>query len=236
MLIGIIGAMDIEVRALCNLMEEAEIEKISSVEFYRGRIEGVDTVVAVAGVGKVNAAVCAQTMILKYSPDCVINTGVAGGLAPELGIGDIAVAKRVAEHDMDTTPLGDAPGFITGLDTVYMDCDDNIVKLMCKAIERETGKSAVCGTIASGDQFIASDEQRKRIIKDFNAVAAEMEGAAIGHVCTMNGVKFGVLRSISDGANSGSAVDFPTFAKSAADTAVKIIRAMLRDIKENYDE
>lgn len=232
MLIGIIGAMDIEVQALKELMGEAEIEKISSVEFYRGRIEGVETVVAVAGVGKVNAAVCAQTMILKYAPDYIINTGVAGGLAPELKIGDITVADRVVEHDMDTTPVGDELGFITGINTVYMECDKKIADIMCKAIENIAGVNAVRGTIASGDQFIASDAQRQHIMKNFNAVSAEMEGASIGHVCTMNKVKFGVLRSISDCANSDSTVDFPTFAKSAAETAVKIVRAMLCELKE----
>lgn len=233
MLIGIIGAMDIEVQALKELMDDAKIEKISSVEFYRGKIEGVDTVVAVAGVGKVNAAVCAQTMILKYSPDYVINTGVAGGLAPELKIGDITVADRVVEHDMDTTPVGDELGFITGINKVYMDCDEKIANLMCEVIENLGNVNVVRGTIASGDQFIASDTQRQHIMKNFNAVSAEMEGASIGHVCTMNDVKFGVLRSISDGANSDSAVDFPTFAKSAAETAVKIIRAMLCELRED---
>lgn len=236
MLIGIIGAMDIEVRALKELMDNAEIEKISSVEFYRGKIEGIDTVVAVAGVGKVNAAVCAQTMILKYAPDYIINTGVAGGLSQELKIGDIAVADKVVEHDMDTTPVGDEIGFITGIDKVYMECNGFISDLMCKAIDGLGGVKAVRGTIASGDQFIASDAQRQRIIENFDAVAAEMEGAAIGHVCTMNGVGFGVLRSISDGANDDSTVDFPTFAKSAAETAVNIIRAMLRELKEAANE
>ena len=235
MLIGIIGAMDIEVNALKELMENPQTEKISSVEFYRGKISGVDTVVAVSGVGKVNAAVCTQTMILKYSPDYVINTGVAGGLSPELKIGDIAVALQVAEHDMDTTPIGAAPGFITGIDTVYMDCDREIAQLMYDAAKSLDGINAVYGTVASGDQFIASDEQRAHITENFNAVAAEMEGAAIGHVCVMNNVKFGVLRAISDGANSDSHVDFPTFAKSAAKNSISIILKMLESLKTRKD-
>ena len=118
MRIGIIGAMDIEVQALKEMMDNPQVEKISSVEFYSGKIMNIDTVVAVAGVGKVNAAVCAQTMILKYAPDYIINTGVAGGLSPELEIGDIAVADKVCEHDMDTSPVGDELGFITGINKV----------------------------------------------------------------------------------------------------------------------
>ena len=230
MLIGIIGAMEVEVQALKDLMDNAELKEISSVVFYRGKINGIDTVVAVAGVGKVNAAVCAQTMILEYSPDYIINTGVAGGLSEELKIGDVAVADKVAEHDMDTSPLGDELGFITGINKVYMQCDEYISGLMYDAAKSVDGINAVRGTIASGDQFIASEEQRRFIKKNFNAVAAEMEGAAIGHVCTMNNVKFGVLRAISDGANSDSTIDFPTFTKMAVKNTVEIITKMLNKL------
>lgn len=232
MLIGIIGAMEVEVQALKDLMDNAELKEISSVVFYRGKINGIDTVVAVAGVGKVNAAVCAQTMILEYSPDYIINTGVAGGLSEELKIGDAAVADKVAEHDMDTSPLGDELGFITGINKVYMQCDEYISGLMYDAAKSVDGINTVRGTIASGDQFIASEEQRRFIKKNFNAVAAEMEGAAIGHVCTMNNVKFGVLRAISDGANSDSTIDFPTFTKMAVKNTVEIIVKMLDKFAE----
>lgn len=233
MRIGIIGAMDVEVRALKEIMEDCDIEKISSVDFFKGKISGLDTVVATAGVGKVNAAVCAQTMILKYSPDYLINIGVAGGLSPELGIGDIAVADTVVEHDMDTTPLGDAPGFITGLDTVYINCSKKLSEMMYKASKSIDGINTVCGTIASGDQFIASNEQREKIKNTFkNTVAAEMEGASIGHVCKMNGVEFGVLRAISDGANSDSKMDFPTFTQMAAKNSIKIILELIKELAE----
>ena len=232
MLIGIIGAMEVEVQALKDLMDNAELKEISTVVFYRGKINGIDTVVAVAGVGKVNAAVCAQTMILEYSPDYIINTGVAGGLSEDMKIGDAAVADKVAEHDMDTSPLGDELGFITGINKVYMQCDEYISGLMYDAAKSVDGINAVRGTIASGDQFIASEEQRRFIKKNFNAVAAEMEGAAIGHVCTMNNVKFGVLRAISDGANSDSTIDFPTFTKMAVKNTVEIIVKMLDKLAE----
>ena len=228
--IGIIGAMDIEVQALKEMMDNPQVEKISSVEFHSGKIMNIDTVVAVAGVGKVNAAVCAQTMILKYAPDYIINTGVAGGLSPELEIGDIAVADKVCEHDMDTSPVGDELGFITGINKVYMECDKDIVKLMYDAANAVDDIKAISGTVASGDQFIASDAQRNFIKENFNAIAAEMEGASIGHVCTMNGVKFGVLRAISDGANSDSVVDFPTFTKMAVKNTVEIIKNMFEKL------
>ena len=122
-MIGIIGAMASEVDGLKEIMEDVKIANISSVDFYLGRINNVYVVVAKAGVGKVNAALTTEIMILKYNVSKIINVGVAGGLEPTLKIGDVVIGDSVVEHDMDTTPLGDEPGFITGLDCVYMDCD-----------------------------------------------------------------------------------------------------------------
>ena len=230
-MIGIIGAMQSEVDGLKKIMEQAEIKNFSSVEFVKGKISGVDVVVAQAGVGKVNAALTAQTMILMFKTDCVINIGVAGGLEPSLKIGDVVVADKVCEHDMDTTALGDLPGFITGLDRVYMDADKEITNLLYEA-SNEIGIHTIIGTVASGDQFISTPGQRTKIIDTFNGYAAEMEGASIGHVCTMNGVPFGVLRAISDGANDESTMDFPTFVQMAADRSIEIIKLMLTKMKE----
>lgn len=234
MIVGIIGAMALEVQALKDLMDNAKIETVSTIDFYSGKINGVDTVVAVAGVGKVNAAVCAQTMILKYSPDVVINVGVAGGLDTGFKIGDIAVADAVVEHDMDTSPLGDAPGYISGLGMIEMPCDKTIADMMAKAVETVGTIHAKRGIIASGDQFINTQEERDKIIGNFGAIAAEMEGASIGHVCVMNNVKFGVLRAISDGANDDSPMDYPEFAKMAAANSIKIILELLKNVKEVY--
>lgn len=231
MTVGIIGAMEIEVEDLKSLMDNAQITEISTVKFYCGKIKGVECVVAKAGVGKVNAAVCTQTMILKYFPDVIINVGVAGSLSQNLKTGDVAVAQRVVEHDMNTTPLGDEAGFITGLDTVYIDCDGNISDKLYNAALRAGDFNVEKGVIASGDQFIASQEQRDKIIGKFGAIAAEMEGASIGHVCSMAGVPFGVIRAISDGADGDSSMDFPMFAKMAADISVKIILDLLEDLK-----
>lgn len=230
MSVGIIGAMDIEVQVLKNLMDGVKIEKVSGIDFYCGKINGCSTVVAVAGVGKVNAAVCAEAMILRYNPKCLINVGVAGGLSEGLDIGDIAVANAVCEHDMDTSPLGDEKGFITGLNTVYINTDKAVTNRLIRAVEK-VGINYESGVIASGDQFISADSQRDFIRGQFKGIAAEMEGASIGHVCAMNGIPFGVLRAISDGANSNSHMDFPTFAKMAAENSVKIIIEFLKSME-----
>lgn len=229
MLIGIIGAMDVEINGLKAVMNDLISETVSSVEYCRGKIYGTECIAAVAGVGKVNAAICAQTMILKYAPDMIINIGVAGGLSPELGTGDIAVADSVVEHDMDTTPLGEPAGYIGGLDRVYIDCDKTMADRLFKAASEIDGLIVRRGVIASGDQFIASSEQRSRIIDNFGAIAAEMEGASIGHVCAMSGVPFGVIRAISDGANGESPMSFPAFADMAAKNSINIILKLLED-------
>lgn len=231
-MIGIIGAMRCETDGLKAAMENVRVETIASVSFFAGTLGGCDTVVAEAGVGKVNAAVTAQIMILKYSPEYIINSGVAGGLDDSLSIGDVVIADRTAEHDMDTTPLGDAPGFITGLDRVYIECDKGLVKLL-RDVTAELGINSVVGTVVSGDQFICGSDSRQRLKQTFDAAAAEMEGAAIGHVCAMNNVKFGVLRAISDGANSDSHVDFPSFCAAAAENSIKIIKELLVKINGN---
>lgn len=222
-MIGIIGAMESEVKGLKAALQNAETKTAATVEFCSGTLAGKTVVVAEAGVGKVNAAVTAQLMILEYGADAVINIGVAGGLEDSLRVGDIVVADKVVEHDMDTTPLGDEPGFITGLDRVYMECDDTLTRILAQSA-KELGAHTVVGTIASGDQFICRDEQRKKLIGVFGAAAAEMEGAAIGHVCVMNGVRFGVLRAMSDCANDDSVVSFPEFEKSAAARSIEIVK------------
>ena len=225
-MIGIIGAMASEVDGLKAIMENVEIDTISSVKFYKGILNNKEVVVAEAGVGKVNAAVTAQTMILRYNTDSIINIGVAGGLDSSLSIGDVVIATKTAEHDMDTTPLGDEMGFITGINRVYMECDQRITDILAECTA-ELGIHTVKGVIVSGDQFICRNDQREKLIGMFNGAAAEMEGASIGHVCAMNSVPFGVLRAISDGANSDSEMDFPTFAKMAAENSIKIIKMYL---------
>ncbi len=225
-MIGIIGAMASEVDGLKSIMSHLEVKTISTVDFYKGKINNTDVVVAQAGVGKVNAALTAQTMILEFKVDAVINVGVAGGIADTLKIGDIVIADRVCEHDMDTTPLGDPAGFITGLDCVYMECDKGISELIMECT-KELGYNSMYGTIASGDIFVSTDDVRNKIKDVFNGAAAEMEGAAIGHVCTMNNVPFAVLRAMSDCANDDSKVDFPTFAERAAKNSIEIIKLFL---------
>lgn len=227
-MIGFIGAMDIEVNELISLLENKTLTKISGINFYTGQISEKDVVIAKCGVGKVNAAVCAQTMILTYKPDVVINTGVAGSLSEKLNICDVAIATDVVQHDMDTSPLGDPVGFVSGIDMVKIPCDIRISQMLYNSAVKFENIKCELGTIASGDQFLNSDDVKKRITDNFGAIAGEMEGASIGHVAYMNNVPFSILRVISDNASGESNIDFPKFCTIAADMSIKICAEFIK--------
>ncbi len=222
--IGIIGAMDIEVEQFKREMESPQSETICGTEFVSGKLWGKDTVVAVSGVGKVNAAICTQIMILKFNPSFIINSGVAGGLEPSLNICDVVVADAVVQHDMDTSPLGDPVGYISGLDIVDIPCDRDICQALFHAA-KENGIHSLAGKIASGDQFINSNSKKEWLNKTFDAFACEMEAAAIGHVSYKNGVPFGILRSISDNADGSSHVSYTEFVKMAAENLFNVMKS-----------
>ena len=230
MKIGIIGAMEIEVAELRELMQDVKQEEISSVIYYEGKIHGKDVIVARCGVGKVHAAVCAQTMILKYSPDVIINTGVAGSLNSKLDIGDLVISDFVVEHDMDTSPLGDPVGLISGINIIKIPSAKNIVRMINSAAKTIENTDIFIGTIASGDQFICNVERKNFIVDNFDALCTEMEGAAIGHVCYLNKVDFCIVRAISDKADGSAHMDFPTFVKIAAEKSTRLMNNFLKNI------
>ncbi|MCQ2413580.1 MAG: 5'-methylthioadenosine/adenosylhomocysteine nucleosidase [Clostridia bacterium] len=226
-MIGIIGAMEIEVRTLIETMTDVKEEKISGSTFYKGTLDGKSVVVAQSGIGKVAAAICAESMILRYSPALLINTGVAGSLTSELNVTDVAVADRAVQHDMDTSPLGDPVGLISGINKIYFEAEKKAVDLFLKEGEK-LGVKVKAGLIASGDQFIAGAEKKNAILSLFpDAVACEMEGAAIAHVAYLNNTPFVTVRAISDCADGSSPMDYPSFVAKAAKTSFAMTRAFV---------
>ena len=230
MKIGIIGAMKIEVEKLCSMAENIKKEKVGGIEFNVGDLCGHQVIIAVCGVGKVFAAMCAQAMILNYSPDAIINTGVAGALASELRVGDVAVAENVVQHDMDTSPIGDPVGLISGINMVQIPADEKISSAL-KKTATDLGMTCLSGTIASGDQFIADKAKKSYIKGTFSAIACEMEGAAIGQVCYVNGTPFGILRSISDNGDESAGMSYDKFIGVAVENSVKILTEFLNKTK-----
>lgn len=227
-MVGIIGAMQIEIDGLRAHMKNAKEVELSGIKFLTGEIKGTEVVMAVCGMGKVYAAICAQTMVIHFKVDAVINTGVAGNLSDKLGIKSVAIADQVVQHDMDLTPIGYQYGELGGLDMVYIPTDKKLVALVEQSV-KNMGLNYQIGTIATGDQFINKPEQQEFITGHFHAIAAEMEGASIGHVCCINKIPFAIIRTISDDADGNSPEDFPAFAKEAAEIAIEIVLEVLAD-------
>ena len=229
MKLGIIGAMQMEIDNLLEFMTDVTYEECSRVRYVCGKIAEVEIVAAVCFVGKVAAAICAQTMIIKYGVDRIINIGVAGTLTKDLGVLDVAVADKVVQHDMNTSAIGDPIGFLSGIDEIFLPADDGMKTLLCDCL-KEKGYCYQLGTIATGDLFVESAKQRRLIRERFGAIAAEMEGASVGQACYMNQVPFAILRSISDA--EGGAMDFQTFAENAAQRSIEVVLAFIERIGE----
>ena len=228
MKLGIICPMKIEAEAIKAAMADVTVETVGGIEYTIGTIGSTEIVCAVCGVGKVFAGICAQTMIIRYAPDAIINTGVGGSLSRELAIGDVAVSDFVVQHDMDTSPLGDPVGLVSGINVVHFPADIVAVEFI-SAAAKCLGINQVQGTIASGDQFIASREKKNYIRDNFSAIACEMEGAAIGHVCYVNVTPFAVIRAISDTADDSSHMDYGEFLKLAAKRSFKVIKRFVKE-------
>ena len=222
-MIGIIGAMDIEVEGFIKNMTDVKKEKHVMFEFATGKIGEKDVTVVMCGIGKVSAAICTQLMIDKFNPEVIINSGVAGGLSTELSIADIAVATDVVQHDVDTTIFGDPAGYITNLNLVNIPVKNSISEKLYECACAIDDTFALRGTIATGDQFISTPYQKNKIKDEFDAIAAEMEGGSVGHVCYANNVDFGIIRSISDNASGDALMDYETFKTIAAEKTTQIV-------------
>ncbi|MBE6534241.1 MAG: 5'-methylthioadenosine/adenosylhomocysteine nucleosidase [Ruminococcaceae bacterium] len=230
-MIGIIGAMSVEVEGLKSKITDAKSEIVCGAEYVSGKLCGKDVVVAQCGVGKVFASVCASTMILKYNVSAIINTGVAGTLVSFLNILDFAVSSFVVQHDMDTTAIGDAPGLISGINIVEIPASRRLSSLALN-IATEQGTACARGVIASGDQFISNQEKKDYIRETFGAIACEMEGAAIGHVCYLADVEFIVIRCISDSATGDAEMEYPEMVSRAAVKSEALVLAMLEAMED----
>ena len=231
-MIGIICALDIEARNLIGQLDGGSCREIGKLTFHSGALCGQDVVIGMAGVGKVNAAMCAQTMILEYAPSLILNSGVAGSLSQALDIGDIAVGTGVVEHDFDTTAVGDPPAFFKELNGDTFPCDPDAVQAILRAA-RGMEVRVVPAKIASGDQFISDSEAKARLVRLFDVQACEMEAGAIAHVCFNNGVKCAVIRAISDSTDGEHQVEFYKFLPVAAENSARLVTRLLEEMGEH---
>lgn len=227
--IGIIGAMELEVATLKNLMTVDKIVTKAGMNFYEGSLEGKPVVIVQCGIGKVNAGMCVQILADLFEVTHVLNTGVAGSLNAQLDIGDILVSKAALQHDMDVTPLGYEPGQIPGIDTLSFPADEEMYNTAITACHKVNPDiNAILGLVVSGDQFISSKEVKDRLVNVFHGDCAEMEGASIAQAAYLNKLPFIVIRAISDKADNSAEMDYPTFEKKAAEHCAKMVVEFVR--------
>ena len=230
--LGIIGAMACEVEALKGKMENVTVGNHAGSEYFEGTLEGLPAVVVQCGVGKVNAAMCAQVLCSVYGVTHLVNTGIAGSLCAELDIGDLVVSKDAMYHDVDVAVFGYPLGKVPGMDVTAFPADETLMDYAFAAADSVNPGHAKIGRVASGDQFVCEKAQKDKIIEVTQALCTEMEGAAIAQTAYRNQIPFVILRAISDKADNSAEMDYPTFEAMAADHCAKVTLAMAQRIKE----
>lgn len=228
--IAVVGAMAVEVAELLRRLEDDEARTISGRTFHLGRLCGREVVVVQCGIGKVNAAMCAEALILAYRPSLVINIGVAGTLTDALNIGDIAVARDFVQYDVDTTALGDPLGFVSTVERIDFPCADWAVNGILSAVERQTELRAKAVRIASGDRFNDDQASHDLIAGHFGADVCEMEGCPIAQVCWINGVDCAAIRAISDATAGAHNAEYGVWRDVAAHRATTALMAFLESL------
>ncbi len=229
-MIGIIGAMGEEIQILLNKSNVIRRIQLADMTFVQCELNGKDCVLVVSGIGKVNAAICAQILISEFGADTIINTGVAGAIDIRLNIGDIVISSDLIEYDVDTSAFGDKKGVIPRMKTSVFKAEPNLIDMSYRASRKFEDLKSYRGRIISGDKFIADKEEVLRLKREFNGMAVEMEGAAIAHACYLNQVPFVVIRSISDRADGEAKFDYNKFVHLSAERASEIILDILNDL------
>jgi adenosylhomocysteine nucleosidase len=243
--VGIMGAMDVELALLHEDMIVQRVDTVASRVFTVGELNGVHCICVKAGVGKVNAALSAEILILKYGVDAIIFTGVAGGINPELCIGDIVISQNILHHDFGQI----VPGGFMPWDTLGYQADSQLVAMTRQASgtisfdrvpnelskEKDRTPEVIVGTVVTGDQFIASETKRKWLEETYAADCVEMEGAAVAQVCVINKIPFVIIRCLSDLANESANIDFESFVMYAAKNSSDIVKEVLRNFDDDGD-
>lgn len=225
-MIGIIGAMDSEVEVLFAQMSSKEKINLNNLVFYKGKLFDKDVVIVKCGIGKVNAALCTQLLILNFKVSKVINTGIAGAVGDGLKIYDFVVSDSAVYHDFDVQFFGYKPGQVPGMPETFA-ADKALADLVVSAFEKTSlaGEHKIKrGLIASGDQFISGGDKKKYIVSTFHPQCVEMEGCAIAHTCFANNVPFVIIRCMSDTADDSVKETY------SEDTASKLSSIFLLEV------
>ena len=201
------------------------------MEFFEGKLSDKDVVVVRSGIGKVNAAICAQILADIYHVDAIINTGIAGSLNADINIGDIVLSEDALQHDVDAVAFGYDVSVIPRMETSLFRADQRLIDIAKSACEDNIKDINVyVGRIVSGDQFISDKDKKDYLIKTFNGDCTEMEGAAIAHAAYLNNIPFLIIRAISDKADDSAHMDYPEFEKKAINNSVILLKAMIENM------
>ena len=229
--IGIIGAMDVEVDSLKDSADITNTTEIAQMEFCEGTLGGKDVVIVKCGMGKVNAGICAHTLINDFGCTKIINTGVAGSLDNRIDIGDIVVSTDAVQHDYDVEAIGFKKGEIPYTGMVAFSADEALRAEAVEAVQQSAPDVHVFeGRVCSGDQFISTKEQKETIISNFGGMCCEMEGAAIAQVCYLYNTPFVIIRAISDKPDETEIVDYQVFEPQAAARCAAIVQYMVEKL------
>ena len=234
--LGIIGAMEQEVETLLGLMEHKQQTQKAGSRFVDGVLEGLNVTVVQCGVGKVNAALCAQVLCDCFGVTHLVNTGIAGSLCPELDIGDLVVSQDAMYHDVDAVAFGYPMGKVPGMDVTAFPADETLMGYAFAAAEAVNPGHTRLGRVASGDQFVASRQVKDRITALTKALCTEMEGAAIAQTAYRNGLPFVILRAISDKADDSAGMDYPSFERIAAHRCAAVTTELARRLRDEEAE
>lgn len=230
-MLGIIGAMEVEVKELREMMENPQAQTVAGMTFYQGTIKGKEVVVVRSGIGKVNAGICSQILVDRYQVEGIINTGIAGSLRNEINIGDIVLATVAVQHDVDATGFGYPIGEIPQMGIKEFPADEKL-RALAEACSKKANPDVqvFCGRVASGDQFISSKEKKNWIQDNFDAYCTEMEGAAIAQAAYLNNIPYLVVRAISDKADDSANMDYSEFEAKAVENSVRLMAAMIAEL------
>ena len=223
--IAIIGAMDCEINNIKKEITDLEEQNYADLKIFTGIINNKFIILAQSGVGKVNAALNTQYIIDTYKPNIIINTGVAGGIADGLDVGDIVIGTYLVQHDFDVTPFNYKKGQIPNVG-IFIESDEYLIKIAEKCL-----KKAKKGIIASGDIFVTESWMSEKINKKFNALCVEMEGASIAQVCYLSHIPFLVIRSISDVPNNKNVITYEEFVESSSKKIADGMNNIIKNIK-----
>lgn len=230
-MLGIIGAMEVEVEKLREMMENSQAQTVAGMTFYQGTIKEKDVVVVRSGIGKVNAGLCSQILVDRYHVNGIVNTGIAGSLKNEVNVGDIVLSTVAVQHDMDATGFGYPVGEIPQMGIKEFPADGHLRELAERCCHRANPDiRTFSGRIASGDQFISSREKKNWIRDTFDAFCTEMEGAAVAQAAYLNQVPYLIVRAISDKADDSAQVDYNEFEAKAVEHSVRLMAAMLEEL------